>query len=160
MEKALKAWLRTFFILSIPLAALVGVSTSAVELEYITPERSRSFEEQFSAAGAVGKSSALTQKLMDQKIWSCSMYGMRTHLQVEKSVKLYNFNAKTADGWKNKGAQPIETYRMASNEIIGKNDRLQDQVRLDDKGHLISKLSSIGSTTPTVIAYSVCDAVP
>ena len=124
----------------------------SLDLEYVSPEVRQDLEAQFASESTI----PLTEAAIKTKEWSCDMYGMRSHLQVKRNVKLYQW--KSGSDWENHGAQLIQKYGIEKNVLVGQHDRFEDQVKLDAKGQLLSKLSL---TTPQrqVIAYSVCKSI-
>ena len=148
MDDTLKTYLCSFFLTTI----LLGSLASAVDFEYITPEQSAALADRFSSA----QLTAANQKTLERKPgWVCDMYGMRTKLQVQRGLKLYNFSP-THGGLKNAGAQPVDSYQFGKDAVVGHTPRLQDRLRMTASGELISQLSMTSTNPSTVIAYSVC----
>lgn len=81
------------------------------------------------------------------------MYGVRTRLQVKRGVKLYNW--KKSD-WQNDGAQIVRDYQAGNNGLIGSTGKLEDEVKINAKGKLISRLT-LTEPKREVVAYAVCD---
>jgi len=129
----------------------LALAGHAIELEYISPEAKQQLEMEFDKAEFSSKDSAQ----LKQKMWTCDMYGVRTRLQVKRGVKLYHW--KETAGWQNGGAQVVRDYRPAQGKLVGEAGRFEDQVKLNSKGQLVSRLSL---TLPErqVISYAVCDA--
>lgn len=125
----------------------VGVSASAVE--YVSPQKVKELETSFAAAQPP-KAEDLTR--LNQKDLTCDMFGVRTRLQVERDVKLYNF--KDNEGaWENRGAQMVRSYELKESALIGQNGSLLDQVRITKTKEILARLSLNGET---VLAYSLC----
>lgn len=85
------------------------------------------------------------------------MYGVRSRMQVQRQVKLYRFrqlpNSPTIQ---NSGSQVVSSYKLENNNLVGRDSRLEDQLRLTAEGKLISRLSLRAAASPTVLAYSIC----
>ncbi|NJM09394.1 MAG: hypothetical protein HC883_00390 [Bdellovibrionaceae bacterium] len=64
---------------------------------------------------------------------------------------------KDASATHNDGAQVVCEYRNSDGKFIGQTERFEDQVKLNSRGQLISRLS-ITQPERQVVAYSVCDA--
>ena len=124
----------------------------ALDLEYISPERRAELEKDFNSEAFKSPESTLIK----HKKWSCDMYGVRTRLQVQRDVKLYNF--KTDSNWHNDGAHVTSEYKIEEKLLVGRSDRFEDQVKINSKGELISRLS-ISSPERQVVAYSVCKSL-
>lgn len=132
---------------------MIASSARAVEVQYISPVEQSSLEQLFLEAHFSAASDAPTLK---NNGWICAMYGVRSHLQVQRDLKLYKWSsADGAKDWLNEGAQPVSAYQVGNNALIGRKDRFEDQVKITKDGRLVSRLSL---TTPakTVLAYSVC----
>ena len=145
------AWKSYFSSLLLSMALLGAFLSHAADLEYISPEVTTRLADQFSAATLDGKDRI-------QKAWTCDMYGMRTRLQIQRGIKLYELKPSTNGHWKNAGAGPVTEYRPAQGALTGKTDQVEDQIRITKDGHLISRLSLV-SPPHTVIAYSVCSSL-
>jgi hypothetical protein len=148
MDDTWKTYLSSFILTT----ALLGSLASAVDLEYITPEQSSALADQFSTAQLTD---ADQSTISHKPTWTCDMYGMRTKLQVQRGLKLYDFS-KDHGSLKNTGAQPVENYSYDKDALVGKTSRLQDRIRMTASGQLISQLSVVNTTPNTIIAYSVC----
>jgi hypothetical protein len=129
---------------------------SAAELEYITPERQHVLEQQFDHAAFQGTHEE--QKRLAEGQWSCKMYGVRSHLQVQSNLKLYKWSAPDGQAWHNGGAQLVSEYKPAAGALIGTHERFEDQVKLTKDGQLISRLSVNSPDAKVVVAFSICDA--
>lgn len=81
------------------------------------------------------------------------MYGVRSRLQVKRDVNLYQWNGNS-----NAGAQLVRTYRVENNMIIGNSGPIEDQLKLNSKGQLISQLS-LTKPERQILAYSVCKSL-
>lgn len=121
----------------------------ALDMEYISPEKKRELEIQFEQADFSSKNFST----LKQKIWNCDMYGVRTRLQVKRGLKLY---AWTGADWHNEGSQIVREYATSENGLTGNIGTLEDEVKLNAKGQLISRLS-IARPERQVVAYAVCD---
>lgn len=128
----------------------LGLAGHAIEMEYISPEKKQELETQFEKAIFSSKDSTT----LKQKLWTCDMYGVRTRLQVKRGVKLYNF--KKESDWHNDGAQIVRDYKPENGRLIGMAGNLEDQVKMNSKGQLISRLS-LTRPERQVVAYAVCD---
>lgn len=148
MDDTWKAYLSSFLLTVALLSSLTG---HAADLEFISHEQTEKLATDFNKA-AEATDALLTAK----KEWSCDMYGMRTRLQVQKGVKLYNWS-HASESWMNSGASPVAEYRLEKGVLKGKSERVEDQVRLTPDGKLISRLSTHGES-PRVLAYSICTA--
>lgn len=118
--------------------------TFAAEIRYI-PENERSqLSQDFETASPIKEISGK---------WICDMYGMSSHLQVSKNVRLYSFEPGK-NGFSNLGAQAqiVPVYNFTRGEMIGSSGNLNDQLRQTKTGQLLSKLTHEGQ----VIAYSRC----
>ena len=124
----------------------------ALDLEYISPERRAELEKDFNSEPFKSPESS---KIKHKK-WTCDMYGVRTRLQVKRDVKLYNF--KTDSSWRNDGAQVVTEYKLEETSLVGRSERFEDQVKINSKGELISRLS-VSSPERQVVAYSVCKSL-
>lgn len=150
MDDAWKAYFSSLLLTT----ALLGSLASAVDLEYITPAQSQELADRFS--GARLTDSDRQELATTKRNWSCDMFGMRTRLQVQRGLKLYEFQpASSAGQLKNGGAQPIESYTLENGALVGRSARVQDRVRVTGHGELISQLS-LSSAPNSIIAYSLC----
>ena len=152
MDDIWKAYLSSLIFTIALLSSLTG---QAASLEYISPELTKALAAEFSSAGLGDKDQAL---LKDKKAWTCSMYGVRTRLQVQHGVKLYDWSQAVASGWKNSGAQPVVDYHVEGGALLGKSAKVEDRVRLTKEGKLLSQLS-LATPPHTVLAYSVCNSL-
>jgi hypothetical protein len=130
------------------LGLLLSLIANGLEMEYISPEKSKELEQLFAKSSFEAKQT----EAIKQKEWTCDMYGVRTRLQVQHGVKLYRFKG---DSWRNSGSQPVEEYRPQAKELLGHASRFEDRLRITDKGQLISQLSVV-QPTRQVVAYSLC----
>ncbi|MBX3020573.1 MAG: hypothetical protein KF799_02755 [Bdellovibrionales bacterium] len=151
MDDTWKRYLSSFLLTLALLSSLTGHADSA-ELEFISQEQTTALAQTFE-----GASLSPEQLLQRNSKWSCDMYGMRTRLQVQRGVKLYEWSAHDKT-WTNSGAQPVANYQLENGTLTGKTPRLEDQVRATREGKLISRLSASGDA-PRVLAYSVCTAL-
>ncbi len=136
-------------------AALLGATAFTAEIEYIGPDKQKQLEDLFEKSGYSEPKD--THSLKDAK-WSCDMYGVRTHLQVQHALKLYKFSPDAkSTGWHNDGAQLVADYKAAPGALVGMHEKFEDQVKLTAEGRLISRLSVI-SPQKIVVAYSLCDS--
>jgi hypothetical protein len=150
MDDSWKSYISSFLLT----AALLGNLAGAVDLEYISPEKQDALAKQFSSAHMT-----LADKKQLEHEWTCDMYGMRTHLQVQHGLKLYDFRERDGGGLKNVGAQPVESYSFsADGRLQGQTERVFDRVRLTAQGELIGQLS-LNAPGQTLIAYSVCKSL-
>jgi|SRR5665213_3254179 len=126
---------------------------ATAEIEYISPEQQTKLETLFKEAAF--NPSQDKAKLQDKE-WTCDMYGARSHMQVQHGLKLYKWSASSTL-FHNDGAQLVSDYKSeaADNALTGRKDRFEDQVKVTKDGQLISRLS-LNSSRKTVIAYSVC----
>lgn len=130
------------------LGLLLSLIANGLEMEYISPEKSKELEQLFAKSTFEVKKS----ESIKQKEWTCDMFGVRTRLQVQRGVKLYSFKKES---WRNSGAQLVEDYKPESKELLGRADRFEDRLRVTDKGQLISQLT-VTSPIRQVVAYSLC----
>ena len=154
MDDLFKTYFSSLFL---SLALLVSLTGRAFELEYISPERSTALANQFDNATLTENQQSL---LSQKKAWTCSMYGVRTRLQVQKAVKLYSWTSPSQGQWQNGGTHPVAKYVYQGKllALVGQTDQLQDEVRLTNRGQLVSRLSS-RTAKSDVLAYTVCDAI-
>lgn len=124
----------------------------AIELEYISPQMKSDLEAQFEKAQFSSKDLAAIK----QKQWTCDMYGVRSRLQVKRGIKLYKW--MPSKNLQNDGAQIVRDYRESTDGVVGTTDRFEDQVKINSKGQLLSKLSLIAPERQ-VVAYSVCESI-
>lgn len=129
---------------------LVSIGGHAIEMEYISPEKKQELERQFEKAEFSSKAAVA----LKQKQWTCDMYGVRTRLQVKRGIKLYNW--KDQADWSNSGAQVVRNYKAEDGRLIGSTGSLEDQVKLNSNGQIISRLS-LTRPDRQVVAYAVCD---
>lgn len=127
----------------------LGIAGHAIEMEYISPQKKKDLEVEFEKAEFSSKNA----DILKQKQWTCDMYGVRTRLQVKRGVKLYNWKDS---GWHNDGAQIVRDYKAEERGLIGSTGPLEDQVKMNSKGQLISRLS-LTRPERQVVAYAVCD---
>ena len=135
---------RLLSILLIFFASFAG----ATELEYITPARQKELSRAFDGATSVRPTGS----------WTCDMYGVRTNLQIQRGVRLYEFGLAPSETVKNSGAQPVGEYSKTSTGWIGKTTRLEDEVRVTKDGKLLARLT-LTEGSRSVLAYSVCQAL-
>lgn len=144
-----------FFVKSITSAlfalVLAAPLAGALDIEYFSPAEKNKLVAEFEQA-KLENAKALTGKT-----WNCSMYGVRTRLQVQRDVKLYALNSEPHEEkrLRNSGAQVISQYAVENSVLVGRTVKFEDQIRLTADGRLISRLS-LRDPTPTVLAYSVC----
>lgn len=136
------------------LVSLAGGLGHAVDIEYISPDQHAELERQFEASAQ----GTVNPQAIAHKKWLCDMFGVRSRLQVKKQVALYNFEASEKATWKNHGSQPVSSYTVTAEQLVGREKSLKDIVRLNREGQLISQLSS-NDPQPRVIAYSLCTAL-
>lgn len=73
----------------------------------------------------------------------CTMYGLKTRLQVERNVLLYKFQTAGAH-YQNQGAHVVENYRFDGRDLVGFQESLVEIVRWDESQKLlISRLSKV-----------------
>lgn len=118
--------------------------TFAAEIRYIPENERTQLSQDFEQAKPMTEVSGQ---------WTCDMYGMSSHLQVSKNVRLYSFESKKEE-FENRGAQSqiVPVYKVSRGELIGSSGNLNDQLRKTKNGQLLSKLTHEGH----VIAYSRC----
>ena len=136
----------------IGLGLCLSLVANAIELEYISPDAKNKLALEFDQAVF----SAKDADAIKQKKWNCDMYGVRTRLQVKHDMPLYRWDNK--ESWHNDGAQVVNDYVEDAGSLRGKNARFQDQIKLNAKGQLLSRLSlNQPEGEAQVVAYSVCD---
>ena len=141
----------TFLIAGV--AWMPALRAFAADVQYISPLEQSELEKLFQEARFSPAQDSLT---LTNTGWTCAMYGVRSHLQVQRDLKLYKWAiVDGAKNWINEGAQPVSAYRVEANALVGRKDRFEDQVKITKDGRLISRLSL---TTPakTVLAFSLC----
>lgn len=126
-----------------------GMLAHALDMEYISPAQKAELELQFEKAEVSSKDFAA----LKLKKWTCDMYGVRTRLQVKRGLKLYEWNQ---ENWHNEGSQIVRDYTFSDVGLTGKNGPIEDQVKVNPKGQLISRLSVLRPDRQ-VVAYAVCD---
>lgn len=146
MDDARTGYLTSFIVF---FGLLLGIAGHAVDLEYISPEKQRELETAFDRANLVVSND------IKHKLWICDMYGVRSRLQVRRGIKLYQWSENGS--WVNSGAQPVHEYRAQNGALVGTHDKLEDKIKFDPNGRLISRLSVIAPERK-VVAYSVCTA--
>lgn len=129
--------------------ALGGNRTDAIE--YVSPQRIVDLRTQFESAEPLS-----SDRLSDLqgKVWICDLYGVRTRMQVERGLKLYQFKSGKEHWW-NDGSQVVREYKHKSGHLVGKTSNLRDQLRYSD-GKIWSQLSLERNNTSTVLAYAEC----
>lgn len=150
MDDTWKSYLSSFILST----ALLGNLASAVDLEYISPVQSQTLKQEFAKAHLTAEDQALLRKTPS---WSCDMFGMRTKLQVQRRVNLYEFKAADSS-FENHGAQPVQDYHFKQNALEGSTTKVIDRLRMTTSGALISELST-ASAPHTILAYSVCHSL-
>ncbi len=153
------------------------------KIQYLDRGMKLDFRTQFAKAIPVSPSHLEpgSTKAESKTTLSCSMYGMRSGLQVEEDVLLYQFRMKPTEvsGTKearrlvsNEGAQVVRTYEFGVNGLEGNNGSLKDVVRFDpnQKGWIgelslpkslvnqpqDQQIESAVDPNRVVIAYAVC----
>jgi len=118
--------------------------TFAADIQYISESERTQLGQDFEQAKPLTEVSGQ---------WTCDMYGMSSHLQVSKSVRLYSFKSDKTE-FRNTGAQAqiVPVYTVRKGEMNGSSGNLNDQLRQSKNGQLLSKLTHEGH----VIAYSRC----
>jgi hypothetical protein len=141
--------------LILTLPVLFSGLCQALDMEYVTDQQRQQLETLFSASDFSPHEDSAK---MAGKSWTCDMFGVRSHLQVQRDVKLYDWSEVKGDVWNNRGAQLISSYRSEGKALVGHSERLEDRVKITKDGRLISRLSA---RTPqkVVIAYSVCKSL-
>lgn len=132
----------------------VGLSAHALDMEYIGPEESQQLEKDFNKA----QFTANQQAQLSGKKWTCDMYGVRSRLQVQRGVKLYEFKAAEPAKWTNSGAQLVNDYTVDAGQMIGRRAQFEDRIKMTTQGQLISRLS-LAEGDHRVLAYSVCKSL-
>lgn len=135
------------------LILLMAMGAGATGFEYVSPEQKAQLEKDFQDASL----SDLQRTELFGKKWTCDMYGVRTRLQVQHGLKLYQL-VDDKNGVKNSGVQLIARYNKESGRLTGRDDRFEDQIKMTARGQLISRLS-LSSGTHDVLAYSLCEAM-
>lgn len=142
-----------FRFILIPLLSVISLSALGLDLEYISPKKKIELEHEFSIANAP----VATQMTPLAHAWKCDMYGVRTRLQVKRGMNLYKWTQR--DGyWQNLGAQLPRQYQAEGADLVGKQDKFIDRVRMTSKGTLIAQLS-VSDPTPQILAYSTCTSI-
>lgn len=132
-----------------------GVSVAAVQavaIEFIPREQIKNLESDFSQAKAPRLDQVLALK--GKKI-ACDMYGARTRLQVERDVNLYHFDSlEEKKSWVNLGEQIIREYRLGATGLVGRGDRVADEIRFIKQDEILARLTL--AKDQTILAYSRC----
>lgn len=134
-------------LLSLLLLLFASVA-GAADLEYITPAKQNELKVAFETA----------KPARPHGSWSCDMYGVRTRLQIQRGLKLYEFDLAATEAARNSGAQPVSEYSKAATGWIGKTTRLEDELRMSADGKMLARLT-LNEGTRSVLAYSVCQAL-
>lgn len=132
--------------------SLPRIPSAFADLEYVSPTQRKLLQKTF-----LTSSFKVSAKVQGK--WKCDMFGMRTHLQVQRDMELYDWSqGEKPNLWTNQGAQPVSAYKVSHGTLTGTHDRFEDQVKYTDDGRLISQLSVV---TPNrmVVAYSLCRRV-
>jgi hypothetical protein len=137
------------FFLSFITLFITCATVMAADFEYVSPQVQRELEARFDQARF--NSSKSTKQLRNHE-WTCDMYGIRSHLQVQHGVKLYRWPEAT---WHNEGAQVTSDYKAEDTALVSRDSRFEDEVKLTADGQLVSRLS-LKSPRKQVLAYSVC----
>lgn len=130
---------------------LCTAAANAGDVEYISKEKQTELETLFKEAQFSPSKDA---QVLKSKEWRCDMYGMRSRLQVQRGLKLYQWKEDSGK-WQNKGAQLVSEYKSENSSLKGRRDRFEDEVKVTKDGQLVSRLS-LASPAGSVIAYSVC----
>lgn len=149
MDDARKGYLPSLILFLLLTAALADHASGS--LEYVTPEQRAELAKKFEEAEFSNHAE------FRHRQWTCDMYGMRTHLQVKRGVKLYRWNDDKT--WTNSGAQIVSDYKLKDQSLIGIKNGLEDRIKMTGSGQLIARLS-ITQPESRVLAYSVCTATP
>jgi hypothetical protein len=152
---ALKTWpLQNISRLILLGFCLLMPHSAQAELEYISPEQRKALEQSFASA-EVPRAEIL------QGTWKCDLFGIRSSMQVQRGIELYDWSSSASQTgqWKNAGAQPVNAYRAEGGMVHGVQDRFEDQVKRTRDGHLISQLSVL-TPQKMVVAYALCSTVP
>lgn len=160
MDDRRRSGLRILFFVAITVFALGLVpqvralekAPASTEFQLLPPEHLRALERSFTEAQR-----ELAPVLSKQKHWSCDMYGMRTKYQVRRGVPLYDWTPANNAEWTNGGEHPVDRYVLEGQHLIGRDERVRDEVRLTTKGQLVSRLTSVAEPK-RVLAYSLCSA--
>jgi hypothetical protein len=131
---------------------LITAFAHALEMEYISPEQKQKLVEDFEHA-KLEKADAVLAKQ-----WTCDMFGVKSRMQVQRSVKLYALSKDALGSIHNTGAQVVANYQLHNGVLSGKNGKFEDNLRMTADGQLISRLT-VSHPEPVVIAYSVCKAL-
>src|ERR1035437_1266100 len=106
------------------LLVFYSLAGRAAEVEFISPERRIELESLFKEAQFTPDKD--TPKIKGHE-WTCDMFGMRTHLQIQRGLKLYKWAEKLE--WHNVGAQLVSDYKSEGPALVGHRDRFEDQVK-------------------------------
>lgn len=139
--------------------ALLLLLAASVRMSWAAPVKNLSFEyvpkiKRDALADMFKGAKAPTPGRFEHK-WSCDMYGMKTALQVERHVPLYDFLAARNQEFSNGGAQLVKQYRMTSEDLDGQSGQILDKIRETNTGLLVSQLTL--KSSGQVLAYSVCN---
>jgi len=149
---------------------MVTPTVHAVDIEFIPDQEIARLQTEFSRL-PVPSNNNVEQSLIGRS-WLCELYGVRTRLQVERNVSLYQFS-RAKNALANRGSYPIANYRMDHRGLAGRTSNLEDIVRLSVDGKsLMSELSVPAEKNPgpasdpitrsalsplrQVIAYAIC----
>ncbi len=134
------------------LTALSGPASFGGNIDYISPLRQTELETLFAQAQFNPKKDL---SRLREKTWTCSLYGIRSHMQIERGLRLYRWNGPL---WHNTGAQAVSEYQLEASALVGVKARLEDQVKVTEDGHLVSRLS-LSAAPKTILAYAFCDSL-
>lgn len=144
-------WLR-LILMSLP---LWSAQTAAVSGDFISQSTIQKLESTFQRAQNIRLKN---KDLLTQTQWRCSLYGVRSQMQVEKDLRLYAFTKTAKDTFKNDGSQVIREYSFSNTDLQGQSGDLLEKLRMTSKGELIGQLLFGYSNTSRIIAYSLCTA--
>ena len=121
-----------------------SVAFASSEISHISNKQISNLESEFALA------TSPSSETLKNKTWTCELFGLQTKMQRAHGKKLYRF---LKNDLKNSGSMPIEQYQRLDTGIVGVRGPLQDEIRLQKKGSLISKLSA----QQRPLSFAVCN---
>lgn len=125
-------WIWSFSLLI--LGVLSAPRAQALNLNYVPPEFRRQVEAEFDSSRAT-----VPQKIEGR--WNCEFVGVKTGLQHEKDLVLYDFKMKTSTQFENTGDSPNSEFKISrSEELESTGPKIHETIRFRSENELISKL--------------------
>lgn len=120
----------------------------ALNLTYVSPDFRAQVESDFNSAH-----SQIPKKLEGR--WNCEFVGMKTGLQHEKDLVLYDFKMKTSTDIENHGDSPNTSFKPSpSKELESQGSKVTETIRFRSENELISKL--MRPVNKETLAFAKC----